>query len=264
VRRKLTAVRQRVTPNQSPPTPEWIDAKLLELSEVLNSGGPASAVALRNLIGRITVTEMAPVHGKRKYFRGEFQVARGEVLNGLDLTVDAIEPRPTDRIVIDFVEPPSWSEHVEKVKEMYDAGLSFDEMMTKLNCPKSWPRKALTKWYVDRGLTPPDYSEVRARQASRSRIPELAAAAKELWDAGLLIQEIAERLDCDRTIARGAIQQWFTAHGLPMPDGRTRRKTLIRKTTRRSKSIADDECNNESTTLTCSDDRPEAEGGPCA
>jgi orotate phosphoribosyltransferase-like protein len=61
---------------------------------------------------------------------------------------------------------------------------------------------------------------------------ELAEQAKELWDQNLLVQEIAEQLQCSRDMVTEAIGHWFRSRGLPVPDGRVRRKSLERKCSR--------------------------------
>lgn len=62
----------------------------------------------------------------------------------------------------------------------------------------------------------------------------LAEPAKELYDQDLLSTEIARRLDCDINTVTSAIAHWFTSRELPVPDGRTRRKSLAVKSTRQS------------------------------
>ena len=68
-----------------------------------------------------------------------------------------------------------------------------------------------------------------------TRAEALADAAKGLWDAGLLVREIAAELSRDgggtvgRAMVNKALAHWFGSRGLPLPDGRTRRSTLGRR-----------------------------------
>jgi hypothetical protein len=56
----------------------------------------------------------------------------------------------------------------------------------------------------------------------------LADVAKQFWDQGILMRQIAELLDCNHNTATAAIEYWFTSRGLPVLDGRHRRKLLGR------------------------------------
>jgi len=65
---------------------------------------------------------------------------------------------------------------------------------------------------------------------------------KGLCDEGLLLQKIADRMNCDRNTITKAFRYWYESRGLEVPDGRTRRKILNRKVSkpqeRRSKNSA--------------------------
>jgi hypothetical protein len=68
------------------------------------------------------------------------------------------------------------------------------------------------------------------KRLGKPTFPEqLAEAAKGLWDQGLLMQEIGDRLTCDPDAVAKAIGYWFRSRGLKPPDGRARRKDLFRK-----------------------------------
>jgi len=60
-------------------------------------------------------------------------------------------------------------------------------------------------------------------------VAELANRAKELWDQGLMMREIATALGCCRDTVTAAVGYWHTSRNLPVPDGRARRKELPRK-----------------------------------
>lgn len=51
----------------------------------------------------------------------------------------------------------------------------------------------------------------------------------ELYNQGMLIGEIAERLDVHPATVTSSIKFWHESRGLPVPDGRTRRKSLKKK-----------------------------------
>jgi hypothetical protein len=52
---------------------------------------------------------------------------------------------------------------------------------------------------------------------------------KLLYDEGLLMVEIAERVGRERTTVRKLLDEWFRLHNLPRVDDRNRRKTLTIK-----------------------------------
>jgi len=60
------------------------------------------------------------------------------------------------------------------------------------------------------------------------------------WHEGELLQDIADRLQVDRNTITATVRWWHEEQGLPVPDGRTRRKGLSRKTSQKSDDSADD------------------------
>ena len=72
----------------------------------------------------------------------------------------------------------------------------------------------------------------RSKQLVAPQYQQLADGAKELWDRGLLMAEIAMALDFDRNTVTSAIGYWHASRGLETPDGRSRRKELDRKVSR--------------------------------
>lgn len=58
----------------------------------------------------------------------------------------------------------------------------------------------------------------------------LADKVKQLYDQGLMNQEIAEQLNIWRSQVTRYLKHWSKLHGEPLPDGRTRRASLPRKT----------------------------------
>jgi hypothetical protein len=135
-------------------------------------------------------------------------------------------------VTLDFIDSLPWAAVADAVKEMYDAGVRFEDMATQLRCPRSWPAKALALWHRERGMEPPDGRSTRDRLPTDPAIAELADRAKELWDQGLLMQEMAVALGCCRDTVTAAIKFWHTSRNFPVPDGRARRKELPRKPSR--------------------------------
>ncbi len=217
-----------------PPTAEWVVQKMGDLRSTLTRGGPAAAVALRELVGgRITVSEVQPTGRKRKFLRGKFTVTVANVIASIGGNTEAsVAPEQTtvsEEIVLDFVEPPPWAAIADQVKALFDAGVEYTKIASELHCKRSRVTKALTYWHEQRGLPPPDGRQHRKRLDRETLPQKLADQVKELMDRGLLLQEIAILLDCDRNIVTAAKEDWYTSRGLAVPDGRTRRKALPRK-----------------------------------
>jgi len=212
------------------PTAEWVTDRIRQLQEVVTSEIPAAGVALRNLVGQIVVVEIEAEQRKRKYLRGTFTICTAAVLNPVG-TKDppADTPRVGELVTLDFIDPLPWCGVADKVKELYDTGVRFEDMADQLGCPRSWPAKALAHWHTERGLPPPDGRKTRDRLADDPKFAELANRAKELWDQGVLMQEIATELRCCRDTVTAAIKYWYVLRNIPVPDGRARRKELPRK-----------------------------------
>ncbi|MFO0825905.1 MAG: recombinase family protein [Gemmataceae bacterium] len=227
--RRRDAVQRNEGAVTTPPTAEWVADQLRRLDEVLTGPTPAAGVALRNLVGSLVVSEAGSGSRKRKHLRGTFTLR----------TATAIElpggGRPTnsevhgETVTLDFTSPPPWTVVADAVKEMYDAGVRFEEMTTRLNCHPSWPAKALAHWHCERGLPTPDGRSTRDRLTANPAFTERVSRVKELWDQGLLMHEIATVLGCCRDTVTAAIKYWHTSRNLPVPDGQARRKELPRK-----------------------------------
>lgn len=210
-----------------PPTAEWVAEKLDRLHGVLTAGTPAAGLALRDLIGRVTVSETAQGGRKRKYLRGTFTLRTAVAVGAAGATVSPPDVEAFgETVTLDFIDPLPWSSIAGEVKEMYDAGVRYEEIAARLRCPRSWPAKALGCWFRERGLPPPDGRSTRKRLGADPAVVDLSEKAKALWDEGLLMQEIAKRLGCCRDTVTAAIGYWHSIRNLSIPDGRERRKAL--------------------------------------
>ncbi len=225
--RKLADLRRAGEAPDAPPTPEWIDRQLEDLHGLLAAGGPAAAVALRQLVGAVTVAESIRPTGKRKSLTGTFSVSPPESLVAAD--DDAADAALRPSLSIDFGAPPPWADLADRVKELSDAGVRQADIASRLGCHRAWPAKALAYWHAVRGSVTPDGRSARGRLAATPEALAQRDRVKALWDAGLPMQEIAADLGCCRDTVTASIAAWFEARGLPVPDGRERRKSLPRK-----------------------------------
>lgn len=110
------------------------------------------------------------------------------------------------------------------------------EITRKLELPRGLAKKALTWWFTSRGFEVPDGRSRRQTLATKHSEPavyqQVADAVKRLADRGLLFHEVGAMLGLDRNTITAAWAYWHTSRGLPVPDGRARRKSLERKSSR--------------------------------
>ena len=228
LQRRLMVLREAQRRFPTPPDEAWLTGKLQHLETVLAGDCPAAAEALRDLLGEVVVEEIGRPGRKRKALRGMFMMDNARVLSCLERELGDAEATTTasGTVVLDFVEKLPWEALANRVKELFDQCLTDGKIAEKLGCATSWVPKALKVWCTENGT---DISAIRQRPRPRAKpslAERLADRAKTLWDQGMLLQDIAETLTCDRNVVTWAIQHWHISRGLPVPDGRTRRKLL--------------------------------------
>jgi DNA-binding MarR family transcriptional regulator len=224
------------------PTESWMDEQLRNLADVLTGSTPAAAHALRNLVGgRVVVTEIRQPGRKRHYLQGRFAVLVKAIVERLVGSTSGCgvktEPASGDRgeeIVIDFREPPEIEALSERAKQLYDEDLMNAQIAKRLGCSRSRVTALLKFWFESRGLVMPDGRSRRATLKQKHLDPPLyqkiAEEAMELYRQKKLLEDIAHQLGCDRNTVTAAIRWWHEVRGLPVPDGRTRRKELNQQT----------------------------------
>jgi site-specific DNA recombinase len=225
VRLRMSARTSRATSPKDPPTAEWVDAELKRLLDVLSGDPPAAAEALRHLIGEIMIEEVHLDDKKRPRLRGRFRLPIQDV-GSISGSAAAKVDESQDEQILDFWDADPWDRYADGVKEGFDAGLKMEEIAQLVGCPDHWVAKALAHWYQSRGFPVPDGRSCRLRLDRETKPEELADEAKALYDANMPMGEIAEKLSCHRDTVTAAIQHLFTSRGLPVPDGRNRRKQI--------------------------------------
>jgi DNA invertase Pin-like site-specific DNA recombinase len=231
----LDELRRTKDTEASEPTEEWVKQRLEQLHECLQGDQPAAAIALRELLGgKIVVSEIRG-DGKRHRLQDRFTICAGAVAG-----LAAVSPQTfgkegdllSDEIVVEFVDPNPLDAEAEEAKVLYDQGLMSTDIARKLGCSKSKVTKLIRHWFEVRGEAMPDGRARRSQLDRQHTDPQLyqtiADDVKRLCDDGVLLQEIAERLDCDRNTVTKALRYWHTSRGLCAPDGRTRRKCDLR------------------------------------
>jgi len=183
--------------------------------------------------GRIELFQQGERKAQRGWLQGRFRLHLIPVLvaQATTLSMEAAPEGP--EVLIDYrkhSEPEQWA---DQAKELDDQGLLIKAIAARLGISRNLARKARACWYELRGLEVPDGRSRRAtldqKHLQAPLYQEIADQVKELFDQGLLLEEIASRLGHDRNTISSAVAFWFRSRGLPVPDGRTRRKSLDRK-----------------------------------
>jgi site-specific DNA recombinase len=228
---------------QQEPTRDWIVGQLTNLNELLSGATPAAAIALRRLVSGQIVVEQIDVPGKKRgYLRGRFKLDVGSCMIPTAQPVGtAIEPVTLDReIEIDFVDADPWLAATAKAWDLYKAGKLHAEIALELKLNRNRVRKLLQLAAQQHG-EPLDDGRARQGRLTQEQGPPrhhevIAEQVMELVNQGLLLTDIAQQLDTHRDMITAAIRFWHESRGLPVPDGRTRRKSLEQKSTKRTET----------------------------
>jgi site-specific DNA recombinase len=182
--------------------------------------------------GRIELFQMGERKAQQGWLQGRFRVRVLSVLVAQATGLQVVESAEGPEVVLDYREPTESEQWADKVKEFYDEGLLIKDIASRLGINRNLASLALACWFKQRGLEVPDGRSRRAtlRQKHLQAPPYIAEQVKELYDQGLLLQEIASRLQYDPNTITSAVAYWFGSRGLAVPDGRSRRKTLDKKT----------------------------------
>jgi len=109
---------------------------------------------------------------------------------------------------------PKYQESADEAQRLWNEGLSAIEIGRRLGYSDVTAWKAIAHWHRIRGLPIPNAKTRRERIMNR---------AKQLYDAGREIKEIAAELGYTPRGTKLLLDRWFEVHGQEMPDGRSRR-----------------------------------------
>lgn len=215
--------------------PGEIERVLLEAA--LDKSGENVALA-REIIelltgGRIELFQKGERRAQRGWLQGRFQVrllpVLIEKLTGVPATVtdDAIE------VVIDYLHPVSFDEEAERAWVLYQQDWLNAQIAIELDCSRSNITKLLRYASEKHGLPLENGHARRARLAKKCvrllKHQEIADEVMRRYHRDELLDDIAIALNVDRNLVTAAVRWWHEVRGLPVPDGRTRRKSLKRK-----------------------------------
>lgn len=214
------------------PSEAWLRERLKQLFDVLKESSPAANKALSALVGgEIILEEKEIPFRKRKYFCGKFRLnVRGvsSFLAGNSSTTGGTEQGV--EIVIDFIQPDEADQQREIAKRMYDAQEPEFKIAEALGVSRSRVTKLLHEVFELLGEEKLDGRSRRSQISVKHKEPPLYQSISEdvmkLFNQGLLLGQIAEALKIDRNTVTSSVKYWHEQLGLPVPDGRTRRKSL--------------------------------------
>ncbi|WP_232102289.1 recombinase family protein [Gimesia chilikensis] len=224
----------RLERNHDPrkPSEAWLKERLKQLFDVLKESSPAANKALSALVcGEITLEENEIPLRKRNYFRGIFRLNIRGVSSFLAGTSSSIEgTKQGDEVVIDFIQPDKAGLQREIAKRMYDAEEPEFKIAEALGVSRSRVTKLLDEVFELQGEKKPDGRSRRSQLSVKHKVPpryqSIAEDVMKLFAQGLLLGRIAEALKIDRNTVTSSVKYWHEQRGLPVPDGRTRRKSL--------------------------------------
>ncbi len=227
-----------------PSEPQVLDL-LKELDSILVSAAqaelPEEVHQVREVVrlltgGRIELVQQGERKAYRGWLQGRFRVRLVDSLfEKLTGAVPSVSSEGIE-VVIDYREPSEAEQWAERAKVLYDAGLLVKQIARELNIHRNLAHDAVEIAFERLGRQMPDgrsrRSTLDCKHLQPPKYQEIAEEVMRLYREGLLLGEIAERLGYDRNLVTKAIAFWHRSRGLPVPDGRTRRKELPRKSGR--------------------------------
>jgi site-specific DNA recombinase len=215
-------------------------ADLAVLLESAASGAEEDSQAARETVelltgGRIELEQMGERRRHGGWLRGRFRARPVGVLASRSAGVE-VEGDDGIEVIIDYREQSDAEALADRVKGLYDKGDLIKNIARSLEISRNLATRVLAAWYTRRGQEVPDGRSRRKDLAKKTVEPpkygQISDEAKRLWDEGLLMTAIQKEVNCDATTLTAAIKFWHESRGLPVPDGRTRRKSLATKVTR--------------------------------
>lgn len=198
--------------------------------------------------GRIEIEQFGIDGEGRSTLKAVFTAAPLRLLlKELDASVFGVEIDERT-VTIDLREPTEAELLADEAKALEDEGLLMKQIIRTL-CQRHGRKisrgtvvQALDHWYRSRGLQRLDGRSRRSKLDQHTIVPTTSgdpaviASVMKLFEAGKLYQQIADELKIDRNTITKIVKNWHAERGLPVPDGRTRRKALEIKSDRQRES----------------------------
>ncbi|QDT22427.1 recombinase family protein [Gimesia chilikensis] len=229
---ELTELRRECIHDGEAPDAAWLKERLLNLYEDLQKTSPSANHALRSLIdGDIILEEIDIPLRKRKALRGAFCISAHSVSCELkNFAPDRDGSEHTKQISIDFIQSSRTDLQRETAKKMYDAGEPEKNIAVALKVGRTRVTTLLHEAFALLGLKKPDGRQRRWQLDDKHQKTLLhqsvAEKVMERFDRKMTYGKIAKELEIDRNVVTESVKYWHEQRGLPVPDGRSRRKNL--------------------------------------
>ena len=235
---RLTAARRTAAEQPVEPTLEWVRERVAQLGATLAEAVPAAAYALRDLLdGPIIVREIRRPGRRRHYLQGVLRIRLATAAAALGVPLGkatAGDEGPCEELTIDFRREDPRDALSERAKELWDCARHHKVIAAELGCSPQYVTKLLKHWSQRHATPLPDgrsrRSDLPPRPEALPLYQRIAGTVMQLYATDMELGDIAARLGHDRNTVTAAVRYWHESRGLPVPDGRTRRKSLPRST----------------------------------
>jgi site-specific DNA recombinase len=212
-----------------------LEAILLAVSTEADAEQQALARGIVELVtgGRIDLAQCGQRAQHKGWLRGRFECDLVAILASRLVGQNVASASSARTIIIEFREPSRLDEQAREARELFDQGLLNVEIARRLKCSKSRVTRLLRHSFETTGEVKPDGRKRRSQLSVKHSHPtfyeRLADRVMQLYREDMHLQDIAVTLECDRNTVTAAIRYWHASRGLPIPDGRTRRKAIPRR-----------------------------------
>ncbi len=214
------------------PTLPLIQDKLNFIANAIGND-TLSKIPWNKILGIIALMEVDTIGHKRKHFAGFLKLETSRLLSLVTDGSEVLSDGCDEEVLLDFIDDPEWFAFKDRILELHAKKMKHKEIAKALGCPRNWVTLALKAHAEESGIPYVDGRKLKKRLEKVTAAMKIADQAKALMDEGLLLQEIAKQLKCGRDAITAAIKHWYSSRGLPVPDGRTRRKSLERKSSKK-------------------------------
>ena len=218
--------------NVQEPTLQLIQDKLDFIANAIE-GDALSKITWTKILGNIELMEVDTIGHERKHFAGFLKLETSRLLNLVDDGSKFISDGCDEEMMLDFIDKPEWFAFKDRILELHAKKMKHRDIAKALGCPRGWVTLALKHHAEESGTPYVDGRKLKKRLGKLTVAMKIADQAKALMDKGWLLQEIAKELGCCKDTITAAVKHWHTSRELPVPDGRTRRKSLERKSSKR-------------------------------
>ena len=185
------------------------------------------------ILGAIELLEVDTIGHKRKHFAGFLKLETSRLLSLVTDGSEILSDGCDEEVLLDFIADPEWFDFKDRILELHAKKMKHKEIAKALGCPRNWVTLALKAHAEESGVPYVDGRKLKKRLGNITLAMKIADEAKVLIDEGWLLQEIAKKFGCCRDMITAAIKHWYSSRRLPVPDGRTRRKSLERKSSKK-------------------------------